>query len=84
MARHSATTMPPLPFDVRLAQTGANVLLAALAVALIASAALWLVRLPAFNLRGISVEGDLAHNSPLTMRAVVAPKLTGSFLSLDL
>ncbi|HSW24976.1 MAG TPA: cell division protein FtsQ/DivIB [Burkholderiaceae bacterium] len=82
MAR--TATMPPLPFDVRLAQAGANVLFTLLAIALLGAAMWWLARLPAFNLRGISVEGDLAHNSPLTMRAVVAPKLTGSFLSLDL
>jgi cell division protein FtsQ len=82
MAR--TATMPPLPFDVRLAQAGANVLLALLAVALLAAAMWWLARLPAFNLRGITVEGDLAHNSPLTLRAIVAPRLTGSFLSLDL
>jgi cell division protein FtsQ len=82
MAR--TATMPPLPFDVRLAQAGANVLLTLLAIALLAAAMWWLARLPAFNLRGISVEGDLAHNSPLTLRAIVAPKLTGSFLSLDL
>ena len=82
MAR--TATMPPLPFDVRLAQAGANVLFTLLAIALLGAAMWWLARLPAFNLRGITVEGDLAHNSPLTMRAVVAPKLTGSFLSLDL
>ena len=82
MAR--TATIQPLPFDVRLAQAGANVLLALLAIALLAAAVWWLARLPAFNLRGITVEGDLEHNSPLTMRAIVAPRLAGSFLSLDL
>jgi cell division protein FtsQ len=82
MAR--TATPPPLPFDVRLAQVSANVLLSLLALGLLAAAMWWLARLPAFNLRGISVEGDLAHNSLLTMRAAVAPRLTGSFLSLDL
>jgi cell division protein FtsQ len=37
-----------------------------------------------FNLRGITLEGELTHNTPLTVRAAVGPKLTGSFLSLDL
>jgi cell division protein FtsQ len=83
MAR-TATAMPPLPFDVRLAHAGANALLALLAVALLAGAVTWLARLPAFDLRGITLEGDVAHNSPLTVRAIVAPKLSGSFLSLDL
>jgi cell division protein FtsQ len=83
MAR-TAAAMPPLPFDVRLAQLGANVLLTLLAIALMGATLWWLARLPAFSLRGITVEGDLAHNSPLTMRAIVMPKLAGSFLSLDL
>jgi len=82
MAR--TATITPLPFDVRLAQAGANVLLAVLTIVLLAAAMWWLARLPAFNLRGITVEGDLAHNSPMTMRAIVVPRLTGSFLSLDL
>jgi cell division protein FtsQ len=84
MARTATPTLPVLPFDVRLAQAGANVLLALLAVGLLAAVVWWLARLPAFNLRGITVEGDLAHNSPLTMRAIVMPRLAGSFLSLDL
>jgi len=84
MARTAHPTLPVLPFDVRLAQAGANLLLALLAAALLGAVVLWLARLPAFNLRGIVVDGDVAHNSPLTMRAIVAPKLSGSFLSLDL
>jgi cell division protein FtsQ len=67
-----------------LAQVGANVLLTLLAIALLAGAMWWLARLPAFALRGITLEGDLAHNSPLTVRAIVGPRLTGSFLSLNL
>jgi len=35
-------TMPPLPFDVRLAQAGANVLLTLLALALLGGATWWL------------------------------------------
>ncbi|HTP74267.1 MAG TPA: cell division protein FtsQ/DivIB [Burkholderiaceae bacterium] len=84
MARTVSPAMPALPFDVRLAQVGANALLTLLALALLAGATWWLARLPAFTLRGIGVDGDLAHNSPLTMRAIVMPRLAGSFLSLDL
>ena len=62
MAR--TATMPPLPFDVRLAQAGANVLFTLLAIALLGAAMWWLARLPAFNLRGITVEGDLAPYGP--------------------
>lgn len=83
MAR-AASINTALPFDVRLTLAGANVLLFALAVALLSLALWWLARLPAFTLRGITLEGELAHNTPLSVRAAVGSKLAGSFLSLDL
>jgi cell division protein FtsQ len=82
MAR--ATAITPLPFDVRLALVGANVLLTLLGVVLLAGAMWWLATRPTFTLRGITLEGDLAHNTPLTVRAAVNSKLAGNFLSLDL
>jgi cell division protein FtsQ len=82
MARATAAT--PLPFDVRLTLAGANVLLTLLAAAVLAGAMWWLARLPAFTLRGITLEGELTHNTPLTVRAAIGAKLAGSFLSLDL
>jgi cell division protein FtsQ len=83
MATRTATP-PALPFDVRLAQVGANVLWSALAIALLVGAMWWLARSPLFTLRGITLEGDLAHNTGPTVRAAVSGKLAGSFLSLDL
>jgi cell division protein FtsQ len=83
MAR-AATFNAPLPFDVRLTLAGANVLLTLIAVAVLVCATWWLAHLPAFALRGITLEGELAHNTPLTVRAAVGSKLVGSFLSLDL
>jgi cell division protein FtsQ len=83
MARAAAVTTP-LPFDVRLALVGANVLLTLLGVALLAAAMWWLVTRPTFTLRGITLEGELTHNTPLTVRAAVNNKLAGNFLSLDL
>ena len=82
MARTAAVT--PLPFDVRLALAGANVLLTLLVVVFVAGAMWWLATRPTFTLRGISLEGDLAHSTPLTVRAAVNSKLAGNFLSLDL
>jgi cell division protein FtsQ len=82
MAR--ATTITPLPFDVRLALAGANVLLTLLGIVLLAGAMWWLATRPTFTLRGITLQGDLAHNTPLTVRAAVNSKLAGNFLSLDL
>lgn len=82
MARAAAVT--PLPFDVRLALVGANVLLTLLGIVLLAGAMWWLATRPAFTLRGITLEGELTHNTPLTVRAAVNSKLAGNFLSLDL
>ena len=79
MARAAAIT--PLPFDVRLALAGANVLLTLLGVVMLAAAMWWLATRPTFTLRGIALEGDLAHNTPLTVRAAVNSKLAGNFLS---
>jgi cell division protein FtsQ len=82
MAR--AAAMSPMPFDVRLTLAGANTVMAAMALVLAAAALLWLTRLPVFELRGIVLEGDLTHNTPATVRSHAAPKLAGSFFTLDL
>jgi cell division protein FtsQ len=42
------------------------------------------VRLPAFDIKGIAVSGDVSHNSVLNLRANVAPRLSGTFFSMDL
>lgn len=44
----------------------------------------WAVRLPAFDIKGITVSGDVSHNNALTLRANVAPRLEGTFFSVDL
>ena len=44
----------------------------------------WLMRQPAFNLSAIQVGGDLMHNNAVTLRANVAPKLAGNFMTVDL
>lgn len=84
MARAATLAAPPLPFDVRLALAGANVMLTLLGAVLLAGALWWLATRPAFTLRGITLEGDIAHNTPLSVRAAVNAKLAGNFLSLDL
>jgi cell division protein FtsQ len=44
----------------------------------------WLVRLPQFTLRAISVGGDVAHTNVATLRANVVSRLHGGFFTLDL
>jgi len=85
MAR--ASTLSPaigLPADVRLMQATANAVFMVAALGLCAATALWAARLPVFAIKGIRVEGEVSRNSESTIRANAAPRLAGSFLTLDL
>ena len=82
MAAYTAQT--PLPADIRLLNATAS-LIGGLGIAVLAAVALlWVARQPAFALRAIRVDGDLTHNSALTIRANAASKLAGNFFTLDL
>jgi cell division protein FtsQ len=74
----------PLPVDVKLMNITASVLFAAFALLLVAALAWWAVRHPAFAIGSIVVQGDVTHNSPATLRANVAPRLSGNFFTVDL
>lgn len=73
-----------MPVDVKLMNTTAAVLLIAFVVAGALSMARWAVRLPAFDIKGISVSGDVSHNNTMTLRANVAQRLQGTFFSVEL
>ena len=72
------------PFDVRLMNLTASVLFALCAAGLLAAAAAWALRHPLFALGGITVRGDVTHNSAMTLRANVAPRVAGNFFTLRL
>ena len=72
------------PLDVRLMNLSAGALALIGGVLLLGGALLWVARHPAFAIGSIVVGGDVTHNSALTLRANVAPRLSGSFLTLDL
>ncbi|MGV3571952.1 MAG: cell division protein FtsQ/DivIB [Ramlibacter sp.] len=74
----------PQPMDVKLMNITASVLFAACAVLLAAALGWWALRHPLFAIGGITVQGDLSHNSVATLRANVAPQLAGNFFTLDL
>lgn len=74
----------PLPVDVRLMNTTALVLVLAFAAFGMVTAGKWLARLPQFDIRAITVTGDVSHNNAVTLRANVAPRLSGTFFSVDL
>lgn len=85
MARTSARPMAlPMPGDVRLMNAVASSVFVIAALALVAAALLWLMRAPAFAIRAIQLDGDLARNSVPTIRANAAPRLAGNFFSVDL
>jgi cell division protein FtsQ len=77
------TSMPP-PFDVKLMNLTASVLFTACAVLLLAAGLWWAIRNPAFAVGGITVQGDTAHNSVVTLRANVAPRVAGNFFTVSL
>ena len=81
----TAPTRPtPLPADIRLMNATAFALAVVAVLALAAAALSWVARQPVFAIQAIRVEGDLAHNSALTIRANAAPRLAGTCFTLDL
>lgn len=73
-----------LPRDVKLMNTMSVVLGVVFAVMVLALAVAWLMRQSLFNLNAIHVQGNLTHNNAVTLRANVAPKLAGNFLTVNL
>jgi cell division protein FtsQ len=85
MLRRPATAIPtPLPADVRLLQTGAQWLGPLALLVLLALLLTWALRHPVFTLRGIRIEGDLQRVNPHAIKAQVASRLQGNFVTLDL
>jgi cell division protein FtsQ len=78
------STATPLPTDVRVMNAVTALLAAALLGGVVGVLLWWVVRLPVFALRGIQVEGDVGRNSVASLRANALPRLSGSFLSLNL
>ena len=86
MAKRSsnASDATVLPLDVRMMNATALALGVVAAALVVATALLWLARQQTFAIRSITVEGDVARNSVATIRANVASKLAGNFLTMDL
>ncbi len=74
----------PLPPDIRLMNTFAVVLFLVFVGMVVVLSVTWLARQPIFALSAIRVQGDLTHNNVVTLRANVAPKLAGNFLTVNL
>ena len=73
-----------LPMDVRLMQWTATVMLIVALLMCLASGISWLLRHPVFSIQSITVNGNVTHSNPVTLRANVMPQLTGNFFTLNL
>jgi len=78
------TEAMPAPFDVKLMNVAAALLFTGLGVMVLAAGFWWMLRNPVFAIGGITVQGEVAHNNAVTLRANVAPKLAGTFFTVDL
>lgn len=74
----------PLPIDVRVMNATTLVMLGVFGVIALSALGWWGVRHSVFALSGITVQGDVAHNSAATLRANVAPRVQGTFFTVDL
>lgn len=73
-----------VPLDVRLMNATASVLFVVLGLAGLVAVMWWGLRHPVFSIVAIQVQGDLAHNNAVTLRANVAHRLVGNLFTLDL
>ncbi len=72
------------PGDVKLMNMTSMALFATFAVLGVFAMAQWVVRLPVFDIKSITVSGGVTHNNALTLRANVAPRMQGTFFTVDL
>ena len=84
MAANSASLQQQLPPDIRVMNGVAALLLVGLLLAILAYGANWLARRPVFSIRAVQVEGDVDRNSTATLRANALPRLSGTFLTMNL
>jgi cell division protein FtsQ len=73
-----------LPADIRFMNVLSLIFILAFAAMLLALAVSWLMRQSLFNLGAIMVQGDVSHNNAVTLRANVAPRLSGNLFTVDL
>ena len=84
MSRATSLPTTPLPLDVKLMNALSVLLALVFAFMVLALGMAWLTRQSFFNLTSIQVGGELTHNNTATLRANVAPKLAGNFMTADL
>lgn len=82
------TDAADLPLDIRLMSAATHALAVLAAVLCLGAVGTWLARHPVWSVQGITVDGDLSHQSAVTLRAQLASQLRTAlapgFLALDL
>ena len=73
-----------LPTDVRLMNTLSSAFAGVFVLLMLVVATSWLARQSVFNLSAIQVQGDVVYNNAVTLRANVAPRLSGNFFTVNL
>jgi len=76
--------MAPLPFDIRLMNKVASLMLTLFVLVCLASGLWWVLRHPSFAWQLITVEGEVSRNNALTLKTNVVPQLNGNFFTLEL
>jgi cell division protein FtsQ len=74
----------PLPLDIRLMNGLASALFGVRVLMLLGAALSYVLQLPRFAIRGVTVLGDGSHYNAISLRANVMPRLKGTFFTLDL
>ena len=72
------------PVDVKLMNLAATALVLVLVVLCGLATVRAVSGAQVFDIRGITVEGDTRHNNSVTLRANVAPRIVGTFLTTNL
>jgi cell division protein FtsQ len=80
----NTATAPALPADVRLMNATTALLVALGLVGLVVGLLMLVAQHRWFSIERIRVDGELAHNTALTLRTNVASRLKGNFFTIDL
>jgi len=72
------------PMDVKLMHLATLALCLVFVGLCVAALVRSISRMAVFDIRAIVVQGDTRHNSSVTLRANVAPRIAGTFLTVDL
>lgn len=74
----------PLPLDVRLMNQTAMLMAVVFVLLVLFSGGRWFAQQPLFAIRGLTVLGDVNHQSVPVLRTQVVPRISGTFLTVDL